>query len=158
VACDFALGPSAPTPALDGNPEGSSRSSFGVNGYGTTGYDSSAGLNVVDLELIHTFTTFTHATLSSDHTVRQMLKTTAIRMAFDCEFLMRTILSLSAVHLAHFRRHRRDLYVGVAMDHHQIACRLAVSAMNNLDTLTRIGCENLHLFAVLTMFFGRFFC
>lgn len=110
---------------------------------------------MVDLELIHNFTTFTHATLSSDHGVRQMLKTTAIRMAFECEFLMRTILALSAVHLAHFRRDRRDFYVGFGMDHHQVACRLAVAVMDKLDNLTQADCENLHLFAVLTLFFGE---
>lgn len=110
---------------------------------------------MVDLELIHNFTTFTHATISSEPAMRQMLKTTAIRMAFDCEFLMRTILALSAVHLAHFRRDRHGFYVRVAMDHHQVACRLAVSVMDHPDNLTQADCENLHLFSVMTLFYGQ---
>lgn len=110
---------------------------------------------MTDLELMHNFTTFTHSTISSDHGLRQMLRTTAVRMAFESEFLMRTILALSAIHLAHFRREKRDYYVSVAMEHHQVACRLAVEVMNDLENLTRQNAECLHLFSVLTMFFGK---
>jgi hypothetical protein len=112
---------------------------------------------MVDLELIHNFTSFTHATLSSQHAMRQMFKTTVIRLALDCEFLMRSLLAVSAVHLAHFRRDREQFYVGIGMEHHQVACRSAVSSMNNLESLTQQDCENLHLFSVLTLFFGMCF-
>lgn len=108
---------------------------------------------MTDLELIHNFTTFTLTTISSDHGFRQMLRTTAVRMAFECEFLMRTILALSAIHLGHFRRERRDYYVSVGLDHHQVACRLAVEVMNDIESLKKFDCECLHLFSVLTMFF-----
>ena len=50
---------------------------------------------------------------------------------------MRTILALSAYHLARFRRIKKGYYVSVGMDHNQIACRLAVEAMNNLEDLTK---------------------
>lgn len=110
---------------------------------------------MVDLELLHNFTTFTYATISSDPAVRQMFKTTAIRMSLDCEYLMRTILGLSALHIAHFRRDKADVYINVAMDHHRVACRLAISVMDHLDNLGIEDVERLHLFSVLTLFFGK---
>jgi hypothetical protein len=109
---------------------------------------------MIDLQLLHNFTTFTYSTLSSDPSLRHMLKTTAINMAFDCQFLMRTILALSALHLAHFRHDKKDYYINVGLGHYQVASRLATSRMDQSDRLTREDCEHLHLFAVLTMFFG----
>lgn len=110
---------------------------------------------MIDLQLLHNFTTFTYTTLASDANVRHMLRTTVINMAFGCEFLMRTILALSALHLARFRHDRRDFYVNVGLDHYQIASRLATSRMDHLELFTRGDCENLHLFSVLTLFFGE---
>ena len=111
---------------------------------------------MVDLQLLHNFTTFTHVTLSSDPNFRYMLKTSAISMAFGCEFLMRTILALSALHLARFRLEKRDYYIHVGLRHYQVACRQATALMDHVDNLTRENCENLHLFSVLTLFYGAF--
>ena len=112
-------------------------------------------LNMIDLQLLHNFTTFTYMTLSSNSSFRHMLKTTAINMAFECEFLMRTILGLSALHLARFRHNKADYYIHVGLNHYQVASRLATRLMDDLERLTREDCEHLHLFAVLTLFFGK---
>jgi transcription factor-like protein len=106
---------------------------------------------MVDLELIHNFTTFTHATLSSDPAVRQMMRTNAVRMALGCDYVMRALLAVSALHLAHYRPERRDFYVARALQHHQIASQAAIPSMSDLSY---DNCENLHLFSVLTLYFG----
>lgn len=123
-----------------------------------TQFSGRSGLNMVDLELIHNFITFTHSTLSNDAAVRQMFRTSAMRMALECELLMRAILAVSALHLAHFRRDKRHFYINIGMQHHQLASRLAVSIMNNTSSLSLEDCENLHLFSALTLFFGKTAC
>ncbi|KAH8176536.1 C6 zinc finger protein [Sarocladium implicatum] len=75
-------------------------------------------------------------------------------MGFECEFLMRTILGLSALHLARFRHDKKDYYINVGLNHYQVASRLATRRMDHLELLTREDCEHLHLFAVLTLFFA----
>ncbi|KAH7349891.1 hypothetical protein B0T11DRAFT_358947 [Plectosphaerella cucumerina] len=141
VACDFLQSHARPAPAspLPG------ASNSGNDGLGAS------DLNMVDLELIHNFTTFTHATLSSDPAVRQMMRTNAVRMALGCDYVMRALLAVSALHLAHYRPERRDFYVARALQHHQIASQAAIPSMSDLSY---DNCENLHLFSVLTLYFA----
>jgi hypothetical protein len=106
---------------------------------------------MVDLELLHNFTTFTYTTLSGDHGVRQLFRLTLIRRAFDCEYLMHCILAVSALHLARFRRDRTDYYAGLALIHHHMAAQVAVPLMGDIQPS---NAENLHLFSVLTLYFG----
>ncbi|CRK12183.1 hypothetical protein BN1708_010379, partial [Verticillium longisporum] len=112
----------------------------------------SEDLNMVDLELIHNFTTFTYATLGSDPQVRQMMKTTVIRMALECEYIMHTVLAVSALHLSHYRHARADFYVTKAMQHHQVGARVAIALMGG--DLHKEDCEHLHLFCLLTLFYA----
>uniref|UniRef100_A0A8H7TTW9 Transcription factor domain-containing protein n=1 Tax=Bionectria ochroleuca TaxID=29856 RepID=A0A8H7TTW9_BIOOC len=106
---------------------------------------------MVDLELMYNFTTFTFATLSDDPSLRQMLKTTAVKMAMDNDCLMRMILAVSALHLAHYRPSRRVHYLQRGLEHHAAANRKAISLLTDLR---QEDCEALHLFSVLTLFFA----
>ncbi|KAL2752739.1 hypothetical protein ACRALDRAFT_1072597 [Sodiomyces alcalophilus JCM 7366] len=122
------------------------------------GQDAGAGgttvdddLDMLDLELMHNFTSFTYATLSSDATVRDMFRTSVVRMALDCDYVMRSLLAVSALHLAHFRPDRREkLYVARACMHHRAASQSAVPLLLHLK---REDCENLYLFSILTIYF-----
>jgi hypothetical protein len=107
---------------------------------------------MLDLELMHNFTSCTYTTITSDLSLRQMLRTTVVRMALGREYLMRTILSVSALHIAHHRPQTRDLYVSRAMMHHQLASSVAIGLMSDLKPEE---CENLHLFSMLTIYFGK---
>ncbi|PNH44799.1 hypothetical protein VD0004_g2936 [Verticillium dahliae] len=146
VACDFlqthATSTSAPR----------SPSSFDFAGNPGNGLSTFTDLNMVDLELIHNFTTFTYATLGSDPQVRQMMKTTVIRMALECEYIMHTVLAVSALHLSHYRHARADFYVTKAMQHHQVGARVAIALMGG--DLHKEDCEHLHLFCLLTLFYA----
>lgn len=110
---------------------------------------------MVDLRLLHNFTTYTCATMAPDPRMRQMFQTTCVRMAFDCEFLMRATLAVSAIHLARFHRERSDYYAAVGLAHYQAACRQAMPFMDRLDHLELRQYEELHMFTVLTMFIGN---
>ncbi|ROT35918.1 hypothetical protein SODALDRAFT_316163 [Sodiomyces alkalinus F11] len=108
-------------------------------------------LNMLDLELMHNFTSFTYATLSSDGMIRNMFRTDVVRMAFVCDYVMRSLLAVSALHLAHFRPDRRDFYVNRAVMHHRAASQSAVPLL----TQFRPGdCESLYLFSILTIYFA----
>ncbi|KAM0284405.1 hypothetical protein ACHAQH_001981 [Verticillium albo-atrum] len=146
VACDFLQTHAASTSA----PRSPSSLDFASNPSG--GLATFTDLNMVDLELIHNFTTFTYATLGSDPQVRQMMKTTVIRMALECEYIMHTVLAVSALHLSHYRQARADFYVTKAMQHHQVGAHVAIALMGG--DLRKEDCEHLHLFCMLTIFYA----
>ncbi|KAL2259886.1 hypothetical protein VTK26DRAFT_6270 [Humicola hyalothermophila] len=108
-------------------------------------------INMMDLELIHNFITFTCATLVSDPAVRQLLRTTAIQMALDCEYLMRSILAVSALHLSRYRPQKKALYIQCAIHHHQAASSVAIALLADLKP---DECERLHLFSMLTVYYA----
>lgn len=107
----------------------------------------------MDLELMHNFTTYTCTTLVSDPAVRQFFRTTAVHMAVNCEYVMRSILAVSALHLSRYRPRNREPYLERAMQHYQAATSEALQLMTDLR---REECEKLHIFSVLTIYYGAF--
>ncbi|KAL2874107.1 hypothetical protein SGCOL_010695 [Colletotrichum sp. CLE4] len=139
---------SIPTPGLI---NGGGIGGLGLgNGGGGGGIDD-LSLNLIDLELMHNFTTFAFNTLSTDPVVRQMWKVPVVRLALECDYVMRALLSVSALHLAHNRPERRDFFISRALTYHQMASRTAMGLMGALDGE---NCEKLYLFSVLTIFFA----
>ncbi|UKZ48130.1 hypothetical protein TrVGV298_002366 [Trichoderma virens] len=108
-------------------------------------------LVLVDLELLHNFTSATFSTLSTDPTLRTVWKTAIIRKAIDCDYVMRSILAVSAMHLAQYRPERRENYMRHGIHHHHLASGAATSLLR--DPLPE-NCENLWIFSVLTMYFA----
>lgn len=111
-------------------------------------------LNLIDLELLHNFTTATFATLSSDNLVRDVWRINAVRLGVQCDYVMRSILAVSALHIAHHRPDKRDFYFSRALAYHQLASRTATPLLGNLAT-SRDGWEYLYLFSTLTVFFSE---
>ncbi|GKT46697.1 uncharacterized protein ColSpa_06878 [Colletotrichum spaethianum] len=124
---------------------------LGVGAGGGGGGMSDLSLNLIDLELMHNFTTFAFNTLSTDPVVRQMWKVPVVKLALECDYVMRALLSVSALHLAHNRPERRDFFISRALTYHQMASRTAMGLMGALDGE---NCEKLYLFSVLTIFFA----
>ncbi|KAK4236150.1 sterol uptake control protein 2 [Achaetomium macrosporum] len=112
---------------------------------------SSCDINLLDLELMHNFTTYTCTTIIGDPAVRQLLRTTAVHMAVNCEYLMRSILAVSALHLSRYRPQKKDLYLQRAMHHHQAASSAAIELLTDLRAEE---CERLHLFSMLTVYYA----
>lgn len=84
------------------------------------------------LELLHSFTTRTYATLSDSIIIRDFYRQSAVQLGLQCDYIMRTVLAVSASHLAFHRPEMRDHYRSLAMTHHQIASRDASKAFNPL--------------------------
>lgn len=81
-----------------------------------------------NLELLHNFTTRTFATLSDSNIIRDFYRVSAVQLGLRCDYIMRTLLAISALHLAYHRPDMRDHYRSLAMTHHQIATRDASQA------------------------------
>ena len=110
-------------------------------------------LNLRDLELLHNFTASTCTTLSLQPVLRDFYRITVPRLGFKCEYLMRTILALSALHLAYNRPAQKEHYQAQALSYHKVASREATGL---ISSATASNAENLLLFSILTMFFGEF--
>lgn len=76
-----------------------------------------------------------------------------VRRAFNCEFVMHTILAVSGLHIAQFRPSQASFYLSKAMVHHKAASQAAVSLMAELHPQNH---ENLWLFSILTIYFGEY--
>jgi hypothetical protein len=116
----------------------------------TTPSDGS-DLNLLDLELLHNFCTLTYTTLSSNAMLRNFWKFTCIRLGVSCDYVMRSILAVSALHMAHHRHDKRDVLLNAAVMYHRLASRAAMSLMNNIPPEAR---EQLWIFSILTVYFG----
>ncbi|KAF3013563.1 hypothetical protein E8E14_010796 [Neopestalotiopsis sp. 37M] len=134
VPCDFleSSNPSAPSPVPSG----------GLNG----------GLNMADLELLHHYTTYTYSTLVPDHIIlRDYYRVNLVQMGFKHEYLMRTLLAISALHLAHHRKQSFDHYLSLATTHHEAAARTAMELMKDVTTE---NASMLFLFSSLTLYYA----
>ncbi|KXH35844.1 hypothetical protein CSIM01_00558 [Colletotrichum simmondsii] len=142
---------STPGGPINGDGIGAGAGGGGGLSLGNGGGIDDLSLNLIDLELMHNFTTFAFNTLSTDPVVRQMWKVPVVRLALECDYVMRAMLSVSALHLAHHRPERRDFFISRALTYHQMASRTAMGLMGALDGE---NCEKLYLFSVLTIFFA----
>lgn len=114
-----------------------------------------APLNLLDLELMNNFTSSTYNTLSNNAVIRSVWKTAVVRKALGCGFLMRALLAVSAIHMAQHRPQQEHLYLSRAFAYHDIASRTAVSLMG---AMLPENVEDLWIFSVLTVYFGKCPC
>jgi hypothetical protein len=116
-----------------------------------TNDEAASALNMLDLQLMHHFTTSTYATLFCHPPMRHFWRGEAIQMGLRCDYVMRAILAVSALHLAHHSPERRELYTSTALNYHRIASRQAMSLLSDMK---EENASNLFVFSVLTIFFG----
>ncbi|KAH7029763.1 uncharacterized protein B0I36DRAFT_385142 [Microdochium trichocladiopsis] len=112
---------------------------------------SASGLNMTDLELLHNYTTTTYLTLAADLTMREFYRTTIVQIGFDCDYLMRAILAVSSLHLAHHRREKQDHYQAQAIVHQQTASEAAMPLLSNADSGSA---RKLFLFTIMTNYYA----
>ena len=113
----------------------------------TQKWQQAAALNALDLELLHNFCTSTCYTLHGDPTLKTLWRVTAPQLGFTHDFVMRGILAISALHLAHSRPNQREKFISQAMLHNQ-AGLVAVTAI--LPNITKENCSAIYLFSIIT--------
>lgn len=83
--------------------------------------------------------------------MRGLWKTDIVRLGTKCDYVMRAILAVSALHIAQHRPEKRDYYVAHGVLHHQIASRTAIRLMREPN---EANFEALWVFSILTIYFG----
>ena len=113
-------------------------------------------LPLLELELLHNFTVQTYATLAADPGVCDFWRVSVVRIGLSCSFIMRSVLAVSALHLAYHRPDRREHYTAQGILLHQRASRSAMRSMaaGPPENLSADDAVNLFLFSMLTVYFA----
>lgn len=106
---------------------------------------------MIDLELMHNYSVATYATLSNNHMLRELWKGTVPKIGLNCDYIMQSVLAISALHIAHYNPEKRNYYVAKALSYHRLASQ---SAMRTMDAITPESAETLILFSILTTYVG----
>ena len=106
-------------------------------------------LTVLDLELLHHYSTSTYLTLSSDPIVRNWLLVNVPQLGFSHPYVLYSVLAVAASHLAHFRPKSRQYYYAEATARHTIATSMATPILSAISTESLIP---MYAFSILTMF------
>ncbi|ESZ97284.1 hypothetical protein SBOR_2312 [Sclerotinia borealis F-4128] len=104
-------------------------------------------LNLMDLEVFNNFCTSTCFSLNSNPEVRELWRTTVVKIAFQHEFVMRALLALSALHMARNAPGPSQQLYEYSMQQHQAALRQGTALIPNI---TVENCAALHIFSVVT--------
>ncbi|KAL2194188.1 hypothetical protein P885DRAFT_43630 [Corynascus similis CBS 632.67] len=110
-------------------------------------------LPLLELELLHNFTTKTYTTLTADSCLWDFWRDDVVQLGLSEDYIMRAVLAVSALHLAYHRPDRRDFYVEEGIILHQKASRAAMRVMAS-DGIDKDRAASLFIFSMLTMFFG----
>lgn len=110
-----------------------SLSSFGSSALDAVTLQHEDQINMVDLELLHHFTTQTCYALSDKAPAQQIWQITIPQIAYSYPFLMRGLLALSALHLAHLLPHKTTHYRIKAMAHQNNAFAPFREAMKDVS-------------------------
>lgn len=119
--------PAPPPPALDATIAPATDTA--VLDYDSDSDPAAAPLPLLELELLHNFTVHTHATLAADAGVCDFWRVAVVRIGLGCDYIMRSVLAVSALHLAYHRPDRRDFYTAQGILLHTRASRSAMRLM-----------------------------
>jgi hypothetical protein len=103
-------------------------------------------LNMLDLQLMYNYTTSTCFTLSPNNALREVWRLEIPKLAFQWDFVMRGVLAISALHLAHFRPDKREYYTSYALAQHNLGLREAMPLLLNIN---EDNCSALFIFSSL---------
>ncbi|KAL0934372.1 C6 zinc finger domain-containing protein [Colletotrichum truncatum] len=113
-----------------------------------------AELDFLQLELLHTYGTFTCATMAWSPALRDFWKITVPSLALKNSYLMRALLAIPALHLAHLRPERRGLYVSAALEYHRVASettRAMLQSVSGDDAVPLLLFSALNIIIVLAI-------
>lgn len=84
--------------------------------------------------------------------MQELFRTSLIELGLKYDYVMRAVLAVSALHLAHSRPENRDFYTTHAIMFFQDASRSAMKPLENIDKEHN---TSLFFFSVLTVYFGK---
>lgn len=104
-----------------------------------------------ELELMHHFSTVTYATMASRDDLRRMWQIQVPRMAFKQKYLMHSLFSVTALHMARSYPEKQSSYIDRAIRHHNVALQ---EFSLNLQSITQENSTSLFTCATLTVIFA----
>ncbi|KFZ19963.1 hypothetical protein V502_03422 [Pseudogymnoascus sp. VKM F-4520 (FW-2644)] len=104
-----------------------------------------------ELELMHQFSTVTYATMASRDDLRRMWQIQVPRMALKKKYLMHSLFSVTALHMARSHPENQSSYIDRAIRHHNIALQ---EFSLNLQSITQENITSLFTCATLTVIFA----
>ncbi|KAH9221946.1 hypothetical protein DL95DRAFT_381241 [Leptodontidium sp. 2 PMI_412] len=113
-------------------------------------HSRSHAIHMSHLELLHHFCTSTYHTLSHNSILRIMYQTAVVKIGCTCDYVMYSILSISALHLSRLNAEQERHFLSQALDLHHLALTTGSLALQNI---TNENCSNLYIFSVLTFMF-----
>ncbi|KAI0902046.1 hypothetical protein F4806DRAFT_445498 [Annulohypoxylon nitens] len=155
ISCDFAASAGSTNPASDVNGSSNSGQTPIVNQIpspAATSVNNSPPVDwfdILDLELLHHFTTSTCFTFSTEPMVRNYWRVNVPRMGFSYQYVLKGVLSLAALHLAKFKPQRRDILTERAMIHQNASSSMALPVLNDIHSENSVP---ILFFSMLTMF------
>jgi len=104
--------------------------------------------NLFDLEMLHTYSNLTHLSVSHKPAKRAMWKIKIPKIGFSYMFVMRGLLSLSALQLRHLcnEKDKKDIYAHYAERQYHTALQ---EAAGQLCKITSDNCSALLLFEII---------
>ncbi|KAK3689699.1 hypothetical protein B0T22DRAFT_177160 [Podospora appendiculata] len=111
-------------------------------------------LPLLELELLHNFTIHTYSTLTADEHVADFWRTTVVQIGLRCDYIMRAVLAVSALHLAYHRPEKRDFYTAHGIEFHRRASRSAMQLFHVVSATDTDNAANLFLFSMMTIYFA----
>jgi hypothetical protein len=103
------------------------------------------------LELLHHFSTVTYATTAHRDDLRLMWQIQVPKLALKHKYLMHSLFSVAALHIAHCNPESQSLYIDKAIRYHNLALQVFSS---ELQSITRENSAPLFTCAALTVIFA----
>ena len=105
---------------------------------------------MVDLEMLHHYTTSTALTLSTDLVMRNFWRLSIPKIGFSTPFVLHSVMSLAALHLARFKLAQEVYYVNLALTYHNKASE----TMRSVADVTAENYAALFSFSMTTTHFA----
>ncbi|TDZ16354.1 Sterol uptake control protein 2 [Colletotrichum orbiculare MAFF 240422] len=106
------------------------------------------GVDLVQLELLHTWGAFTWATMPWPHALRDFWRVTVPGLALNHAYLMQALLAIPAFQLANLRPDRRSFYASIALDYQRAASGSAKELLRDVPEANDVS---LSLFSTLNL-------
>lgn len=110
----------------------------------------------LDIELMHHWTLSTCETFGDGPVMRSFWRENIVQLGLRCDFVMRGILAVAALHLAYLDQSRKPALVHRSVHHHDIASEQVSEAMHTMDKERNPEMEeDLFVFSVLTLYYSK---
>lgn len=106
---------------------------------------------MLDMELLHHFTTSTCLTISTDPIVRNFMRVNLPPIGFSHPYVLYGTLALAALHLARFRPELKDYYIAQAEIRHATAASMATTILSDISS-SSMNRGPIFLFSTLTSY------